>query len=342
VAERENKLKEREEQQRAEVLALPVLSLRQHGRLTAADDGDALLSVSVGPAGEAVALWSAPADREALKSTTVQPGWASFPDARAIRPAGARITVHPHGLADSVRIAEMPLAHATAQPLPNDRFLVVAARCRWRPEGPDRNALVYGLDGALVAEYTFGDGINKVLTTPSGDAWVGYFDEGVYGNYGWGGPGPEPLGSCGLARFGQSGERNWRFPSDAAAPIDDCYALNVTGETAWACYYSDFPVVRVGDGEVTVWRNQLARGAGSIIVDDRRVGLVGSYPPGRDCLAIGEFDEADLREVGRYRLVLPDGQALPDRVRKVGRGPDLHIFHGPDWYRLSLADISLA
>jgi hypothetical protein len=338
----ENSLKDREGQQRAEVLGLPVLPLRRHGRVTAVDNGDALLSVSVGPAGEAVSLWSASADKEALTSVTVQPGWASFPDARAARPTGARITVHAAGLAGAVRIAEMPLAHATVQPLPGGRFLAVGARCRWRPEGPDSNALVYGPDGAVVAEYTLGDGIEDVFTTPSGNAWVGYFDEGVYGNYGWGGPGPEPLGSCGLARFGPDGEQDWRFSPDNTEPIDDCYALNVTGETAWACYYSDFPVVRVEDGEVTAWRNDLARGAKSLIVDGRRVGMAAGYRPVRDRLVIGELGDSGLRDAGRYRLVLPEGQPLPDDVRMVGRGPDLHVFHNTDWYLLSLTDIPLA
>ena len=342
MAGRGKKLKETWEHQRAEVLTLSVLPLRQHGRMAPADDGDALLSVTVGPAGEGVALWSAPADREALTSVTVQPGWASFPDAPAARPAGARITVHSPGLTRAVRIAEMPLAHATVQPLPGGHFLVIAARCRWRPEGPDRNAHVYSPDGALVAEYTFGDGIQDLLTTPSGSAWVGYFDEGVFGNYGWGGPGPEPLGSCGLARFAPGGEPDWRFPPDDTASIDDCYALNVTGETAWACYYSDFPVVKVEKGQVTAWRNDLAHGAKSLIVDDRRVGMAGGYRPHRDRLVIGELGDSDLREAGRYRLVLPEGQPLPDDVRMVGRGPDLHVFHGTDWYRLSLTDIPLA
>lgn len=40
-------------------------------------------------------------------------------------------------------------------------------------------------------------------------------------------------------------------------------------------------------------------------------------------------------------LVLPDGQPLPNDVRMVGRGPDLHVFHGTDWYLLSLTDIPL-
>ena len=75
-----------------------------------------------------------------------------------------------------------------------------------------------------------------------------------------------------------------------------------------------------------------------MIVDDRRVGMAGGYRPVRDRLVIGELGDGDLRVAGRYRLVLPDGQALPDGVRMVGRGPDLHVFHGTDWYRMSLTD----
>jgi len=333
------KRKQREKQARSDVLAPSVVPLRRHGRVTAVDDGDVLLSVSVGPAGEAVAVWSTPADHAALTSVTVHASGASFPDAQAVRPAAARITVQSPSLVKAVRIAEMPLAHATAQPLPGDRLLVVGARCRWRPEGPDRNALVYGREGAVVAEYTFGDGVEDVHTTPSGKAWVGYFDEGVFGNYGWGDPGPEPLGARGLARFGLGGEVDWRFPSGEAAPIDDCYALNVTGETAWACYYSEFPVVKVEDGTVTAWRNDVAHGAKSLIVDGRRVGLAGGYRPDRDRLVIAELGAGDLRETGRYRLVLPDGGPLPDGIHMVGRGQDLHVFDDTDWYRLSLTDV---
>jgi hypothetical protein len=35
----------------SQVLALPVLPVRHYGQVTGADDGDVLLSVSVGPAG---------------------------------------------------------------------------------------------------------------------------------------------------------------------------------------------------------------------------------------------------------------------------------------------------
>jgi hypothetical protein len=55
----------------------------------------------------------------------------------------------------------------------------------------------------VAAEKTIGDGVARVRVARSGHVWVGYFDEGVYGNYGWGGGGggPAPLGAPGLVRF---------------------------------------------------------------------------------------------------------------------------------------------
>ena len=294
-----------------------MLPLRRHGRLVAAEDGDALVSVSVGPEGEAVALWAAPSE--------------TFSE------APARVTVHsPEGVR-VVRLAALPLAHGVAQPLPDGRILVVASRCQWRPEGPEHNAIVYDADGELVGAYTFGDGIQDVYTTPSGSVWVSYFDEGVYGNYGWGGPGPEPLGACGLARFGADGQPDWRFSPQGKAPyIDDCYALNVAGETAWACYYSGFPLVRVRDGRPTAWSNDLASGARALLAGDDRVALFGGYRSERDRLVVAELGGDTLRDAGQHRVVLPDGERFPEGAWVDGRGPDLHVFAGVDWYRLSL------
>ena len=70
--------------------------------------------------------------------------------------------------------------------------------------------------------------------------------------------------------------------------------------------------------------------------------MAGGYRPVRDRLVIGELGDSELRNAGRYRLALPDGRPLPDGVRMIGRGPDLHTFHETDWYQLSLTDISLA
>jgi len=69
--------------------------------------------------------------------------------------------------------------------------------------------------------------------------------------------------------------------------------------------------------------------------------MAGGYRPVRDRLVIGELGDSDLRDAGQYRLVLPGGEPLPNEVRMVGRGSELHVFHGIDWYRLNLTDIPL-
>lgn len=179
---------------RAEVMALPVVRVRHHAHLVAPRPGDVRLCASVGPSGEVVALWSKAEDLSALRSVTVGSDGAAFPDSRALRPVGAQVTVHVPDTAVVTEIAGLTVAFPTVQPLPGDRVLVVGARCRWLPGGPERNAVVYGPDGAVLGERTLGDGIEHVLTSRRGEVWVGYFDEGVYGNRGRGFGGGGPLG----------------------------------------------------------------------------------------------------------------------------------------------------
>ncbi len=83
----------------------------------------------------------------------------------------------------------------------------------WRRDGPDRNAVLYGADGQVVSEHVLGDGIEHVLATSTGQVWVGYFDEGIYGNYGWGGAdSEEPAGAYGIVRFSPRLEPEWHYP----------------------------------------------------------------------------------------------------------------------------------
>ncbi|MEO6088149.1 MAG: hypothetical protein ABIQ18_34055 [Umezawaea sp.] len=334
---------QRDAARRAEVLALPAVRARHHAQLVPPQQGDVRVSASVGPAGEVVALWSAAADLAALTSSTTQPGGASFPDSRSSRPAAARVTVHVPGSVIATHIAGLPLAHPSVQPLPDGQVLVVGARCRLRPDGPDRNAIVYDHTGAVLTEQTLGDGIEHVQTTRRGEVWVGYFDEGVYGNYGWGEAGGEPpMGSCGLTRFSAAFAQEWHFPGDfegVGGAISDCYALNVDDSTTWASYYDDFPIVRIHNDIVTGWHNDV-HGARAIAVGGSRVALYGGYGPYRDRMVVGELGDDRFHVTGEYRLVQPDGQLLPQTAQVVGRGADLHVRVGDSWWRIGIEDIA--
>ncbi|MFS8101582.1 hypothetical protein LFM09_31100 [Lentzea alba] len=306
---------------RAEVMALPTVRAWHHAELVPPQEGDVRVSASVGPAGEVVALWSATADPAALKSA-------------------ARVTVHVPDSVIAAHIPALPLAYPTVQPLPDGQVLVVGARCRWRSKGPDRNAIVYDHAGAVLSEHTFGDGIEHVQATRSGEVWVGYFDEGVYGNYGWGETSsPPPIGSSGLTRFSADFAQEWQFPDNSKWDvISDCYALNVGNNATWACYYSDFPVVRIQNDTVTGWHNNIG-GAKALAVGGSRIALFGGYGPDHDRLVVGELGEERLHVLGEYRLVQPDGQPLPRTARVVGRGADLHVLLDNSWLRLGIEDI---
>jgi hypothetical protein len=338
--------RQRDAERRAAVMELPVLMLEHHGVLEPGEPDDVLVSVSIGPSGEAVTVWSTAAGKDALTSSMTSPGWASFPDSRAGQPVTARVGVHGVEWSAFTNLPAMPLAHVTAQPLPDGRFLLAGARCAWYPAGPERNAIIFGSDGNILAEHTLGDGIEHVQTTGDGQVWVGYFDEGVYGNYGWGDTNsPPPIGAAGLLRFSPDLQIDWAFPryDDASwDPIDDCYALNVTGDDVWVCYHSGFPVVRVRGGRLTSWTNSLASGVRALGVSDTHVALCGGYGPDHDRLIVALLGDGELQPVGEYRLVLPDGTDLPRDALTIGRGGDLHVFVGQDWYRLSLGDVAAA
>ncbi|MET7992690.1 hypothetical protein ABZU76_17525 [Amycolatopsis sp. NPDC005232] len=300
------------------------------------------MAASIGPSGEAVALWAAAGDLAALRSTTTQTGWASFPDPLAPKAVAARVSVHAPDAIVTTRIAWLPVAHPHVQPMPDGRTLIVGARSRWRKDGPDRNAIVYDADGTPVIEQTLGDGIEHVVATRRGEIWVGYFDEGVFGNYGWGEEeADEPVGVHGLNRFSADLTLTWRFrpPDDHGSwGISDCYALNVDGDTAWTCHYTDFPLVRIRDGEVTGWHNEVG-GSRALAVAGSSVAFYGGYGPEHDRLVVGVLGDDRVHVTGEYRLVQPDGHDLPAAAGVVGRGPDLHVLLDHDWLRLAVEDL---
>lgn len=324
---------------RDQAMALPVVEATHRSAIAAPREGDVRICASVGAASEVIAVWAAAADLEAATSRTVSPAGATFPDARSPRPLDVRVTVQGAEGTAVTSIARLSLANITAQPLPGGRILIVGVRSYWRPEGADRNAVIYDTDGRVVAKEVLGDGISHVQSDSTGRVWVGYFDEGVYGNYGWGKrDSSEPVGSCGLVRFSPDLRPDWRYPS-ATSPfgfINDCYALNVDDTTAWACYDADFPVVRIENDVLVGWRNDEVTGVGALAVAGDTAALYGGFRPDRHRLAFGELRDGIFQTTGEYRVVLPGGIDVPAGTQVIGRGASLHFLTETEHYHLSL------
>src|SRR3569832_2073348 len=124
---------------------------------------------------------------------------------------------------------------------PDGRVLVVGPRCSWRSETDfDRNGALSVPKTGAVSRILLGDGIENMSIDTRGRIWVGYFDEGVFGNFGWSDPGPPPIGAAGRVCFDAAGTKLWEYDQHRR-PIDDCYALNVQGDNASVFTYADFP-----------------------------------------------------------------------------------------------------
>ena len=303
-AEREQESRRR----RAEVLALPMRPVRLRGYLQAPGylaRPREPVATGVGFDGAAWAAWPA-ADGQPGVLVTSHRG-SGPPDARIQVPTSLRVWF--------------------VQPLPAGRILIVQART---PRG-QANAEIWGHDGVVERSGLFGDAIEHVLTTASGAIWAGYFDEAM------GGSGPE---GHGLARFTPGLEPDWLYPHGGLPAIADCYALNVAGETAYCCPYTDFHLIAVTGGRATDLGPVPARGATRLLVDGDRAALIGGYGPEYDLITPLRIAASGIEPDGPpSRMVLPDGLEIP-RARSSCRGPDLDLITSiGSWYQLTLDDL---
>ncbi|WP_152990713.1 hypothetical protein [Sphaerimonospora mesophila] len=293
-----------------------------------------LVTAAAGPEGELAVVWASQENADALTARTV-------PHSRTAAPVSVHVATYRPQQATMVSIVGQPRAHSHVQPLPDGGVLLVGARCRWCNGAAEPNAAIYDADGEILREGVLGDGIADVQTTLSGEIWVSYFDEGVYGNFGWGVTGgPAPIGSPGLIRFRSDLDIAWRYPYDGEfGAISDCYALNVAGEEAWAYYYTDFPIVRIRAATIAGWSTEV-RGAHALVVADDRVVLVGGYREDRWRLVAGRIQGETFSADRPATLVMPNGRPIPRTATVLGRGSELHVVVGQSWLKLDFEDLA--
>ncbi len=228
------------------------------------------------------------------------------------------------------------------------RWLVVAARTR----GED-NARVFSSDGALVDRLMLGDGIQQIGVDAADRIWVGWFDEGMFGNDHWRVPGQEwTPSSNGVACFDSSGALMPlpQWPADAGT-IADCYALNVTANGTWACPYTEFPLVHFpAEAPTRWWRNTLL-GPSAIAVEGSHALVSGGFREDANRLALvaldGDGQGEGARLLGTWSLPLrrlpPSSQEwMPvwDRPTLLaGRGDTLHLISDDTWCRWRVASV---
>jgi len=300
-------------------------------------EGFRCVSTGIGAWGESIRL-SVPAEMaEGVFGTVEQSGWASFPKTHTDQTYTATVSVT---TATNTVVRQLPIITATypiVQTLPEDNVLVVAPRCQRSRDGThEQNAQVYRADGSLAAEFCLGDGIEHVQADKAGRLWVGYFDEGIFGNFGWGsGEGATPLGVAGLVCYDMRGKKLWEFqPPPGFEDVADCYALNVAEEAVWACYYTDFPIVLVDSlGHTKAWTTDLS-GPRELAVSGDSVLVYGGYGKKQECNLL-RLRDGRAEHVAQVTLRLPHSLD-PNAGKVIGRGNLLHLFTSDEWYVFSV------
>ncbi|MER7758115.1 hypothetical protein [Streptomyces sp. NPDC097619] len=219
------------------------------------------------------------------------------------------VSVHPDGTTSVTALAGVRARRPHLDRLPHGGFLVAASRTHRTTAG--EQVQLFDAVGRETSSFSVGDAVEHLLVDGAGRIWFGHFDE-------------NPLG---IRRWSTTGALVWSSDGADIPGLFDCYALNVTGTTAWACTYTDFPLVEIrGDGHdrrVRVWSNGVD-GARAVAVHGERVAFYGGYTGHRDRLALGELTESTVERTDTGLLTLPDG--LPPRRRRVvARGARIHV-----------------
>lgn len=263
-----------------------------------------------------------------------QPGRGSFPktipqraqDYRVIALVGSDVVL-------DIAISGEQFNISHVQPLGDELLLVCARSCYRGPKDFEKNGRVYTLEGKFVREILLGDGIESVQTTLGGVIWTSYFDEGVFGNFGW----ENPVGASGLVAWDRHGKMLYDFqPRDGLDPICDCYALNVESEDcAWLYYYTEFPLVRLRDREVSAVWNVPISGSHAFAVSGDKVLFRGGYKDA-DTYSLFSLGAGNNPKLNAKVSLRDDSGRDIAAERAVGRGDAIHLLSGGFLYRLDV------
>jgi len=218
-------------------------------------------------------------------------------------------------------------------PLP-EGVLLACGRSHFRSkEDFEKNGRIYGLDGKFQRDLLLGDGIQNLQTTASGAIWASFFDEGIFGNYGWN----EPVGASGLVAWNSDGEMIYNFePNAELDSMCDCYALNVVGEgEVWCYYYTEFPLVRIKGKEIAASWNIPVAGADAFAVEKYYALFRGGYGE-HDVYRLFRLEENNIVEKKRFEVVDEKGMLLiADSALSVGGS--IYLLDNLSVYRLDIA-----
>lgn len=268
-----------------------------------------LVRIDIGPDGLFYIL-------HALKPMEYYSKDGSTPIIKPDKPQDYLVTVMRDGqIEDQIRIEQERYNIHGIQPLKDD-LLLLCCRCRRHSEGDiDRNARIYSRKGELLESLTMGDGIERMQTTSRGVIWAGYFDEGMFGSFGWG---DEPIGSPGLIAWDAGGKIIYQYEWSVDVPdFVCCWPVLDFNDDVWIKGYSECNLARIRDYKVeSAWK--APKGIGRVAISGDLLLSQSTYD--QDYLGVYRIQKDQIvTEVEDIRIVDENNEIIKsDRIAKRG------------------------
>ncbi len=266
-------------------------------------------------------------------------GGATFPDTKMKSGAAFKLIVVGHETSRVIDIPPLDITYPLCDLFCDGRVLLAGARCQWRgPDDFDKNGVIFDPKTGATKRLLLGDGISDLGVDSNDRIWVSYFDEGVFGNFGWSHPGPQGPGAGGLVCFDANGQELWAFNGPENPDfIDDCYALNVQRHELWAYYYSDFKMCRLdGQFEPVRFPSVPISGSKAFAVCSEGFLFSKQYRETAGTFHFLQREGNQMRQGRKLRGVLPNGTKF-ENSSMIGTGSCMHVLNDMGWFRTDLA-----
>jgi len=221
------------------------------------------------------------------------------------------------------------------QPIESDYALLVGSRCQRYSNGRcDLNAKIFDNTGKLIREFFLGDGIQDVKVTHRSFIWTSYFDEGIFGNFGW----AHPVGANGLILWDKYGAQQYAYGQPVEHFIDDCYAMNVVNDSeVWFYFYSDFNLAHFDNGQIEYIPVPVYGADGFVVYGDYFL-FRGGYEEQDQYMLFQKQDGEQVKLIAKVSFVDSRGHQLAPKWVDC-RGSDLLIQHKTASYVVDLRDV---
>lgn len=229
---------------------------------------------------------------------------------------------------ETVVLKNIPLIPSMADVFSDGTILIVQPRCLKKGNTTEKNARRYHTNGELIEEFTLGDGISHVQIDETDTIWAGYFDEGVYGNFGW----EQPMGSEGLVAYSIHGQKVW---GGRDYDISDCYALNVvSAKEVYFAYYTDFFLIQLSDWNETLRYRMESFGIQQFTFDKKGIiGQIIDVENLQDMFPLMRFqmENQKIAPLEKLQLFDDDGKQIKGKVFM--RGPFFYVYRKDGIYK---------